>query len=604
RARRRALLQRRVEHAAAVVHLPGDRLLAVGRRPGRAPPRFARGGRGLPGLGRHRVAARVRDVRRERGPHPAGDDHAGERGGDQHRLRLHLRARLHRRQPGPALELPVGGVRGRQRERGAHERAPARRGRPEVPMAAGHGGLPRDPHGCHVRFPVRLPDRVLMAGLPRRQSGQVLVLVAVAILALVGITALALLAGSAAWQRNQLQALADSAALDAALKVGIGCSAAGASTVITEADNFVATQRTRTGALTIAGGTCATPYHGTDTFAGGLSADYYWPYAAHQEQLEVVLTLSLPISFGGAVGRSTTSVTRYAVAQALPASVPAVTATSIACTGGQVNVAGDVYASGAITLSGGCALYAHQRAAGSAYSSFGDDRDYTDGQAWTVAGGACVAGANSGSAGAICSDGYSIAGHATPTCAGATDYLSAGNLAVNPDPCAAGVGRVPVQPVPTALPPDPNGDPAAIATLQGTGGAACSAAGSYGNIVAGGFTWGTGLAPAPTQDAQGYWHFKPSCYGYLNLAAATGAGTISLRQAGPESATATHFLVATLPAPSIAGTLLVATINSDPSPNRATAPAGWLSAASITQAGEGRNDIFYYPNNPGGISAQ
>jgi hypothetical protein len=218
-----------------------------------------------------------------------------------------------------------------------------------------------------------------MLGSPRGQSGQVLVLVAVAILALVGITALALLAGNAAWQRNQLQALADSSAIDAAMKVGIGCSAGSASTVITEADNFVATQRTRAGSLAIAAGTCATPYHGTDTFAGGLSADYYYPYNAHQQQVEVVLTLALPISFGGAVGRTSTNVTRYAVAQALPASMPAVTATSLACTGGQVNVAGDVLASSAITLSGGCALYAHQRTASGAYSSFGNIRDYTDG---------------------------------------------------------------------------------------------------------------------------------------------------------------------------------------------------------------------------------
>ena len=442
--------------------------------------------------------------------------------------------------------------------------------------------------------------------MPRRrqQSGQALVLVAVAILALVGSAALVLLAGSAASQRNQLQALADTAALDSALKIGLGCNAAGATTVITEADNFMATQRTRTGSLAIAAGTCATPYHGTDAFAGGLSADYYWPYKAHQQQVEVVLTLSLPISFGGAVGNTSTTLTRYAVAQALPASMPAVIATSLACTGGQVNIAGDVLASSAITLSGGCALYAHQRTATGAFSSLGNVRDYTDGQSWTGAGGACVAGANSGSSNAICSDGYSLSGHASPACAGSTDYLSASNLAVNANPCAAGVGPVPVQPLSTTLPPDPNSDPSAVATLQGTGGAACSAGAVYSNIVAGGITWGTGQAPAPTQDASGFWHFKPSCYGYLNFASASGGGAISLRQAGTESASATHFLIATLPAASAAGTLLVATLSSDPTPNKATAPAGWIAGPSATQAGEGRSEIFYYPNNPGGITTQ
>ena len=93
----------------------------------------------------------------------------------------------------------------------------------------------------------------------RQQSGQVLVLVAVALLALIGSAALVLLAGSAASQRNQLQSLADTSALDSALKIGIGCNAAMASTVITEADNFMATQRTRTGSLAIGAGTCATP---------------------------------------------------------------------------------------------------------------------------------------------------------------------------------------------------------------------------------------------------------------------------------------------------------------------------------------------------------
>ena len=172
----------------------------------------------------------------------------------------------------------------------------------------------------------------------RSQSGQVMVLVAVSLLALIGSAALVLLAGSVEWQRNQLQQLADQAALDSALKIGIGCDAGKASTVITEADNFLATQRTRTGSLSIAGGSCTAPYTGTDTFAGGLSATINYPYRLHQQQVEVVLTLTLPISFGGEVGKTSTSVVRRAVAQALPASAPTVSATTLTCGGGQVNV--------------------------------------------------------------------------------------------------------------------------------------------------------------------------------------------------------------------------------------------------------------------------
>jgi hypothetical protein len=435
----------------------------------------------------------------------------------------------------------------------------------------------------------------------RSQSGQALVLVAVALLALIGSAALVLLAGSAEWQKNQLQTLADSSALDSALKIGPTCTAAAASTVITEADNFLATQRTRTGALAIAAGTCATPYHGTDTF-GGLSADYYYPYHAHDQQVQVVLTLNLPISFGTAVGKTSTTVTRYAVAETLPAGVPAVSATTINCTGGQVNVAGDVAAQNAVSVSGGCALYAHQRLSGGAYTGFGNASVYADGQAWVAGGGACVVGASSGSTNAICSDGYELSGHATPACGGATtSYLTAGNATVNANPCAAGVGPQPVAPLPGLLPPDPNTDTNAIATLQGTGGAACTPGAVLPNIIAGGITWGTGLAPAPVKDASGFWHFKPSCYGYLNLANA-GGGTIGLRQAGPESPTATHFLTAALPGPSAAGTLLVATLSSDPSPNKTTPPVGWVNAANISQPVEGRTEIWYYPNNPGGIT--
>ncbi|MGZ6299667.1 MAG: pilus assembly protein TadG-related protein, partial [Candidatus Limnocylindria bacterium] len=99
----------------------------------------------------------------------------------------------------------------------------------------------------------------------RGQSGQVIVLVAFALLALIGSAALVLVAGSVEWQKNQLQQLADQAALDAAMKIGIGCSATSASAVITEADDFVASQRARTGSLSVAAGTCATPYTGTDT---------------------------------------------------------------------------------------------------------------------------------------------------------------------------------------------------------------------------------------------------------------------------------------------------------------------------------------------------
>ncbi|HYR50365.1 MAG TPA: pilus assembly protein TadG-related protein [Candidatus Eisenbacteria bacterium] len=441
-------------------------------------------------------------------------------------------------------------------------------------------------------------------GSRKRQSGQVMVLVAVSLLALIGSAALVLLAGSAEWQKNQLQQLADQAALDSALKIGVGCDAGKATTIITAADNFLATQRTRTGSLSISGGACAAPYTGTDTFAGGLSSTINYPYRAHQQQVEVVLTLTLPISLGAELGKTSTTVVRRAVAQARPGSVAAVSATTLTCSSGQVNVSGSVVTQNLIVRSGTCAVYAHAQydATSGTYSDLGNVSVYADGQTWTAPG-TCVAGSNLGSASAICSDGYELSGHTAPACGAAgTSYLLAGDAAINPNPCAAGVARPAVPPLATVLPPEPNADPAAIATLQGTGGAACSAGAVLPNIVVGGVTVGTGLAPAPIKDASGFYHFKPSCYGYVNLAALSGG--ISNVQVGPESAVTQTTITVTLPAASTAGTLLVADLKSDTSPSNKpfTAPAGWVSANNAFLDGTAHTQIWYYPNNPGGIS--
>jgi len=302
-----------------------------------------------------------------------------------------------------------------------------------------------------------------------------MVLVAVALLALIGSAALVLLAGSAEWQKNQLQELADSVALDSALKIGVGCDAAKATAVITEADNFLASRRTRTGSLVVTAGTCATPYKGQDTFAGGLTTTINYPYRAHQQQVEVILTLTLPISFGTEVGTTSTTVVRRAVAQALEGSTAALSATNLTCSSGQVNVAGSIRAQNLITIGGTCALYAHARLdVSGAYADLGNASVYADSQSWVGAGGICTANANVGSTNAICADGFEESGHLTPTCGtmGTSAYLSAGVVAIGPNPCAVGVAQPPTEPVSTALPPEPNLDATAVATLQGTGGAA------------------------------------------------------------------------------------------------------------------------------------
>ena len=424
------------------------------------------------------------------------------------------------------------------------------------------------------------------------QSGQVMVLVALSLIALIGSAALVLLAGSAEWQKNQLQQVADQAALEAALQIGIGCDLAKATNVINTADASIGKQRTASGAYSgVGGGPCATGYSGSQTFSGGaLSAVINYPYRAHQQQVEVVLTLNLPISFGGVVGKTSTTLVRRAVAQALPGSVPALTATTLSCTGGQVNVAGSVVAQNAIALSNSCALYSHARVdASGTYSNLGDTSVYADGQTWVGGGGSCAAPSN-----AICADGSELTGHVTPTCGTTSAFLSAGDAAINPNPCAAGVARPPVPLPSTALPPEPNTDPTSIAQLVGTGGAACSSVGILPKITVSGTTVGYGDS-APTL-VNGFYHFKPSCYGYLDIGPLSAG--IAKVQVGP-IVTAKTKVTPTFPGPTTLGTLLVATVRSDSTPTKFGAPAGWVEAGVPSQAGASpRTETWYYENNP------
>ena len=350
-----------------------------------------------------------------------------------------------------------------------------------------------------------------------------MVLVAFALMALVGSTALILLAGSVMWQRDQLQEVADATALDAALRIGIGCDAAKARAVITEADVFLATRRTRTGVLNVVAGTCATPYVGTDTFAGGLTATYRYPFKSQQQDIEVTLSLNLPVSFGTLMGAPNGNVLRRSLAQAPPASVPAISAGTIMCnSGNQLNVYGSIATTNLVTLAGNCAIYAHARfdLASRTYSDFGNVTVGADGQAWRRAGGRCLAGSTTGSRGAICADGNESTGTVAPTCGPrlVTRFLSPGDAALNPDPCAAGVGPQPAPARPAGLGPEPNLDAKAVGTLVGTGGARCLPGAIYPNITVAGRVIGTGRGPVPLRDAAGWYHFKPSCYGYLDIA--------------------------------------------------------------------------------------
>jgi hypothetical protein len=362
-----------------------------------------------------------------------------------------------------------------------------------------------------------------------------MVLIALVMVALVGAAALALAAGAVQWNRRELHELADAAAIDASLKITNGCDATRAATVIDEADTFVKGRLGGGGSPSITAGTCLTPYSGTDTFSDGTTITINYPYRARIEQVEVILNRTVSLPLGGALGIPNSAQTERAVAQSPQGSLPAVYAAAggVGCTGtGQVNVAGTVYSYGAITQTGICAIYAHARITKSAYTDFGSVNVYAAGQTFTNAGGACVPGVDAGSVKNICADGseesYSTCGVKG---AGGTEYLDANDKAV--DPCVPATTPVPAIPTMTNVPAEPNSDPYALNTLKANTGLSCPPTSSpltYSNvyaikpplpaIVVGtaiNGTPGTTLLTQLLPDANLYYHFQPSCYGYLDL---------------------------------------------------------------------------------------
>ena len=77
----------------------------------------------------------------------------------------------------------------------------------------------------------------------------------------------------------------------------------------------------------------------------------------------------------------------------------------------------------------------------------------------------------------------------------------------------------------------------------------------------------------------------------------------SSRRKRPRSALATTTITATLPVASTAGDLLVANVRSQSTATQSTASAGWVFANGVNDTTAGRSEIWYYPNNPGGITS-
>ena len=189
----------------------------------------------------------------------------------------------------------------------------------------------------------------------------------------------------------------------------------------------------------------------------------------------MILTLTLPISFGAQLGSPTARQSFGGRSRSAGRVVDSDLATNLICASGQVNVAGSVRAQNAVTITGTCAITRTLVSTPLGHLLRSRRHQvYTDGQTWVGAGGSCAAGASSGSSKAICADGFEVTGHVTPTCGTGDQLVPAGGRRGGQSKpmrrrhrTAAGAS------VSTARRPSPTLDANAVATLQGTGGAAC-----------------------------------------------------------------------------------------------------------------------------------
>jgi hypothetical protein len=141
----------------------------------------------------------------------------------------------------------------------------------------------------------------------------------------------------------------------------------------------------------------------------------------------------------------------------------------------------------------------------------------------------------------------------------------------------------------------------------------------------GGFTWTRGTGWTALSQA------APGSYGFavdddLSLAAGAQSETVSTGSTGTWDAVAAAFrpngaiaqlqagtyvsgttgttLTLTLPAASTPGTMLTVQLaNALATGASFTGPAGWSRAVTLSQTGNGTVEIWYYPNNPGGITS-
>ena len=340
-----------------------------------------------------------------------------------------------------------------------------------------------------------------------------MVLVALTMVAMMGMIAVVLMGGQLYVERRLVQEMADAGALAGAPL--IPCSSSNAYAAI---DGLLSRQMAVSPSLPQTQGACGTgPASWSRTYPDGTSVTAGYPYSK-PNQIQVVVTHPVPLVMGAFLNTPGATVAARAVAENAGASPPLNFAlyaqSSLTCTGSlPISVRGSVYVGGSI--GSGCSLYAHQIPD----ADPGNILVQAPGQQWS-AGGTCSGGLPSGKV--ICADGYEVSQDVCPAPRG-TDFLGTSTVDY---PCPS--WSVPTSNFARYISPDPNADTHVLATIGGSPCSPDAGATTYTPLLVNGTMVGR-LQPGfavvngitytntPYRDVNGYYHMRPGCYGWLDL---------------------------------------------------------------------------------------
>ena len=347
----------------------------------------------------------------------------------------------------------------------------------------------------------------------RQERGQAMIMVALAMVAMLSMIAVVLMGGQLYLERRLLQEIADSGALAGAPL--IPCSSSNAYAAV---DGLLSRQMGVSPSLPQTPGDCgAGPASWSRTYPDGTAVVASYPYSK-PNQIQVLVSRPVPLILGALLSAPAPSVKARAVAQNAGASPPLNYAlyaqNGLSCSGSSViSVRGSVYVGGSIATE--CSLYAHEIPD----SDPGNILVKVPGQQWS-GGGSCSGGLPSGKA--ICADGYEVSQDVCPT-PRSTDFLGTSTVDY---PCPS--WSVPASDFSRYVSPDPNADLNVLATIGGVPCSSSAGAVTYlpllvkgtlvGRLRPGVYTInGTSSPNTPYRDADGYYHMRPGCYGWLDL---------------------------------------------------------------------------------------